>query len=289
MSDISVLGLGLMGSALARSLIAAGHRVTVWNRSSEKSVPLVKSGAISAESVAAAVAASPVVLACVDNYDTTRAFLDAPEPKLRLPGRIFVQLSTGMPREARESETWFNSKGAGYLDGAILCGPVDIGTPGATILYSGQRGSFERCHDLLKALAGDTRFVGEKVGSAAAIDFAWLSELFGVFAGAAHGAILCESEGVDLDLYASVFAENDIAREMIGVIGKGAFANPGATLQVWNAALRRIRNQARDAGINSEVPDFIAGLLDRAEAAGLQNEHIAAMVKALRRVNIHAS
>jgi 3-hydroxyisobutyrate dehydrogenase-like beta-hydroxyacid dehydrogenase len=110
---------------------------------------------------------------------------------------------------------------------------------------------------------------------------AWLSKLYGAFAGVAHGAIICEAEGVDLGIYSTVFPENDGARWMIDVIKKGDFSNPSATLGVWNAALRRIRNQAHDAGINSEVPDFVAGILDRAEVNGHGEEHIAAMVKVL--------
>jgi hypothetical protein len=69
---------------------------------------------------------------------------------------------------------------------------------------------------------------------------------------------------------------------LIDVVKKNAFANPEATLIVWNAALRRIREHAQDAAINSEVPTFVASILDRAEAAGHGEEHIAAMVKVLR-------
>lgn len=52
MSDISVLGLGSMGAALARALQRAGHRITVWNRSPEKMQSFVANGAKGAPSVA---------------------------------------------------------------------------------------------------------------------------------------------------------------------------------------------------------------------------------------------
>ena len=45
MSDVSVVGLGAMGSALARALMRAGHRVTVWNRTASKAEALVREGA----------------------------------------------------------------------------------------------------------------------------------------------------------------------------------------------------------------------------------------------------
>ena len=281
MSDISTLGLGLMGSALARSFVHGRHDVTVWNRSPAKMQPLVDMGAVPAASVAAAVEASPVVLVNIDDYPATRALLEAADVVEKLSGRVVVQLSTGTPQEAREFEAWFTSLGADYLDGALLCYPEDIGTPSATIVYSGPRPVFDRCEALLASLGEDIRFVGEKVGSAAALDLAWLSSLYGAYAGAAHGVVLCESEGVDLGLYANV-GVNDEARWIIETVKQDDFGDPTATLSVWNAALQRVRDHAHGAGINSEVPDFVAGILDRAEADGHGAEHIAAMVKALR-------
>jgi 3-hydroxyisobutyrate dehydrogenase-like beta-hydroxyacid dehydrogenase len=283
MSDISSLGLGLMGSAVARAFVNAGHRLTIWNRSEAKTQPLVLLGATAAASVPAAVAASPVVLICIDEYRTTQALFDKPEVVSLLPGRIIVQLTTGSPSEARQADAWFSARGAQYLDGAILGGPATMGTPRSTVLYSGRREIFDRCAALLGALGGGMRFIGEKIGAAAAIDMGYLARQCGMYAGIAHGVLICESEGADLEVYASVFAENDTGRWMIDVIRKHAFSNPPATLSVWNAALRRLQDQARDAGINSEVPDMVSGMLNRAEAAGFGAEHIGSMVKVLRK------
>jgi 3-hydroxyisobutyrate dehydrogenase-like beta-hydroxyacid dehydrogenase len=232
--------------------------------------------------VSAAVSASPVALICVDGYRTTQALFDEPEVISALPGRVIVQLSTGSPSEARQAEAWFTARGALYLDGAILGSPATMGTPKGRVLYSGRREIFDRCSALLRALGGGTRYIGEKIGAAAAIDMAYLARQYGMYAGVAHGVLICESEGADLEVFASVFAEEDTGRWMIDVARQGAFSNPPATLSVWNTALRRLQEQARDAGINCEVPDLVAGILDRAEAAGFGAEHIAAMVKVLR-------
>lgn len=283
MSDVTSLGLGLMGSAVACSLINAGHRVTVWNRSGTRAQPLVQLGARAAASLPAAVAASPVVLICIDGYGTTQTLFDEPEVIGLLPGRLIVQLSTGSPSEARQADDWFTARGALYLDGAILGGPALMGTPKSTVLYSGRREVFDRCAPLLGALGGGTRFIGEKIGAAAAIDMAYLARQYGMYAGVAHGVLICDSEGADLEVYASVFPEGDTGRWMIDVVRTNGFSNPPATLSVWNAALRRLQEQARDVGINSEVPDLVSDILDRAEAAGFGAEHIAAMVKVLRR------
>ena len=72
MSDITVIGLGLMGAALARAIQRAGHDLTVWNRSPAKMQPFIDDAVAAAPDVVSAVTASPVILICIDNYAVTR-------------------------------------------------------------------------------------------------------------------------------------------------------------------------------------------------------------------------
>ena len=119
MSEISMIGLGAMGSALARAFLEAGHGLTVWNRTAQKMVPLVELGAEGAESVPEAVQASPLIMVCIDNYAATNQLLRNDDVVPNLTGRTVIQLSTGTPKEARDSESWLKNCGADYLDGAI--------------------------------------------------------------------------------------------------------------------------------------------------------------------------
>ena len=59
MSAITVIGLGLMGAALAQAIQRAGHDLTVWNRSPAKMQPFIDDGVAAAPDPAAAIAASP--------------------------------------------------------------------------------------------------------------------------------------------------------------------------------------------------------------------------------------
>ncbi|MCC5812679.1 MAG: NAD(P)-binding domain-containing protein [Ectothiorhodospiraceae bacterium] len=65
MSDITIIGLGAMGSALASAYLAKGMEVTVWNRSAERAAPLVAKGARLAENAAGAIDASTLILVSV--------------------------------------------------------------------------------------------------------------------------------------------------------------------------------------------------------------------------------
>lgn len=281
MSDISILGLGLMGGELARALQQAGHKITVWNRSPIKMEPFIDEGAAGAPSVAAAVSASPVILVCVDNYTVTQSFLYTDDVAPHLSGRTLIQLSTGTPREAREAESWFNERDVAYIDGAILASPTNIGED-AQILFAGPEVAFRSAERLLKCLGGNLRYLGENISAPAALDLAWLCVRFGIILGAIHGAILCESEEVGVDVYATLFPDGDRARMVSEVIDAATYNNPSATVRVWQAVLQRLHEQAQLAGINKEFPEFGAGIVERAMTTGYGDEDVAALIKVLR-------
>ena len=118
MSDITVIGLGLMGSALARAIQRAGHGLTVWNRTTAKMQPFVDDGVAAAPDVDSAITASPVILICIDNYAVTNTILKSNDIEPLLTDRAVVQLSTGTPKEAREASDWMAARDVAYLDGA---------------------------------------------------------------------------------------------------------------------------------------------------------------------------
>jgi 3-hydroxyisobutyrate dehydrogenase-like beta-hydroxyacid dehydrogenase len=278
-----------MGSALARALLAAGHPITVWNRSPGRAEALVSLGAQEARTFAEALAASPLLLICIDNYASTRALLE-PEGKAgHLAGRTVVSLTTGTPREAEELSAWVEAQGAQYLDGAILPGPDDIGTPRGEILLSGDARAWQVAGPLLSCLAGKVRNVGQRVGASAGLDFAWLTMSYVQFIGVAHAANICRAQGIDLQDFIDLFptgptpADADAnTRELVRVIKSADYDHPTATLQVWGEALGRIQMQARDAGIASDIPDFIAGYFQRAVAMGLGQQEAIAIYKTLQ-------
>jgi 3-hydroxyisobutyrate dehydrogenase-like beta-hydroxyacid dehydrogenase len=282
MSDISVFGLGLMGSALARVLQQAGHKITVWNRSSEKMVPFVAEGATGAPSVVSAAIASPVLLVCVDSYDVTMDFLGSDEVAPHLAGRTLIQLSTGTPREALDAAAWFNNCGVAYIDGAILVLPSGIGTEDAQILFAGPKREFRQVEPILQCLGGNLRYLGENVRAAATLNLAWLCQRLGLILGAVHGALLCKSEDVGTDIYATIFPEGDRVQMLAQVIHLGEFGKPDVTVRAWHAVLQRLQRQARESEISSEFPGFAAGILERAIAAGYGEEDVAALIKVMR-------
>lgn len=190
---LTLLGLGDMGTALARTWLAAGHHLTVWNRTPAKAGPLAALGAVVATTPAEAVAASRLVVVCLLDDSSVGSALDG----IDLTGKDLVNLTTSTPAEGRARAAWAEEHGARYVDGGIMATPAMIGVPeaGGYVFYSGSRGLFDSHRAVLEVPAG-ARFVGEDPGHAALHDVALLSAMYGMFAGISHAYALIEGEDV---------------------------------------------------------------------------------------------
>ncbi|CAL9519618.1 NAD(P)-dependent oxidoreductase [Streptomyces sp. enrichment culture] len=203
-TSVTLLGLGAMGTALARTWLAAGHPLTVWNRTPARSAPLAAEGAVVAGSAAAAVAANTLVVVCLMDDASVEETLSGAD----LTGKDVVNLTTSTPGEARARAAWAGGRGARYLDGGIMAVPPMIGTPGSGgyVFYSGSRELFERHRETLAVPAGTT-WAGEDAGGAALHDVALLSAMYGMFAGAAHAFALIRKSDVDPAAFAPHLAD----------------------------------------------------------------------------------
>lgn len=286
MTDVTMIGLGAMGGALARAFLGAGHGVTVWNRTSSKTDSFLALGANAAPSVSEAVKASPIIVFCIDNYEISRNLISETDLGQYLAGRTLIQLSTGSPREAAEFEELIRGFGCEYIDGAIMPYPEGIGDVDAKLLFAGPEETYNHCLPILKCLGGDLRYLGSNIKGAAALDMALLTHDLCCYLGVLHGSHICESEKISVGEFVAMFPEGSIAREPAEVVHSGKYDAPGATLTVWDSALQRIQNQAKDAKINSEVPDFISSFFKRAIAAGYGEEDVASIIKVMRANNV---
>nr|BFE85263.1 hypothetical protein GCM10020093_078640 [Planobispora longispora] len=99
----------------------------MWNRTASKADALVAQGAARALTAADAIAASPLVIACVIDYDAVHTIVEPAADALK--GRTLVNLTADSPERARRTAAWADDHGIGYLDGAIMSPTETIGVP----------------------------------------------------------------------------------------------------------------------------------------------------------------
>ncbi|AWS46984.1 NAD(P)-dependent oxidoreductase [Streptosporangium sp. 'caverna'] len=285
-SRLTLLGLGAMGTALAHAWLAAGHPLTVWNRTAGRAEPLAAEGATVAGTTAEAVAASDLVVICLlDDASVGEALADAD-----LTGKDLVNLTTGTPAQARARAEWAEERGARFLDGGIMAVPPMIGAPGSGgyVFYSGSRALFDAHHGTLSIPAG-TRYVGEDPGFAALHDVALLSAMTGMFAGVSHAFALVRKEDLALKDFAPLLVDwlTAMAPYAYGITGHlesgdytGGVVSNLAMMVEGNATLLRT---AEEQGVSAELLTPFMALMERRLADGHSDEGTTGVIDLLAR------
>ncbi|WP_432113446.1 NAD(P)-dependent oxidoreductase [Streptomyces sp. S1] len=282
---VSVVGLGLMGQALAGAFLGSEVPTTVWNRSPEKAEGLVAKGAVAAASAADAVAASPLVVVCLTDYDVFRTVLEPLADALR--GKTVVNLTSGHSDGAREIARWAAEHDIAYLDGAIMAIPPVIGTEHATLLYAGARDVFDAYETTLAALGAATH-LGEDHGLASLYDVALLGIMWGVLNSFLHGAALLETAGVKASAFAPlandwIAAVTNFVSAYAGQIDEGSYPAHDATVDTHRATMAHLLHESGATGVGTELPAFVKELADRAIAAGRGGDSYAAVIEQFRK------
>ncbi|MBA3595376.1 MAG: NAD(P)-dependent oxidoreductase [Polaromonas sp.] len=288
MKKVTVLGLGSMGVTLAQLFIKKARKVTVWNRTRQKTLPLVDQGAAAAATAAEAVGDSPLVVMCVYDYAAVNDILAMPGFAQAMAGKTLVQLTTGSPADATESAQWAARHGVAYLEGAIQAAPSQMGEDNTPVLISGSEAAFKLHKQVLSDLAGNFVFLGSKMEAASTMDLATLSYVYGGFVGFMQGALIAEAEGLDISQFGKIVADispsfgSFFAHEG-KVIQSKDFTITESPLRISVEATQRIHAFAQARGLNTEFSALAAGLLKRAQQAGLENKELAALIQVLRK------
>jgi 3-hydroxyisobutyrate dehydrogenase-like beta-hydroxyacid dehydrogenase len=161
--EVGVLGLGGMGTGMAKALLRAGHRVTVWNRSPEKAEPLVALGATRAQTPADAFRGDAAVSILADDRAVRETLLDQGVLE-RAPRAGFVHLSasTISVELAQELEAAHERSGIAFLSTPVLGRPDMAEAAGLAILAAGDPALIEQARPVLDALGQAVLTVGDR-------------------------------------------------------------------------------------------------------------------------------
>jgi 3-hydroxyisobutyrate dehydrogenase-like beta-hydroxyacid dehydrogenase len=181
MANISILGLGAMGSRMAANLMNAGHAVTVWNRNPARAAQLVASGAKLASTPRTAAMGANIVIAMVRDDAASRAvWLDPSTGALAGMSRdaIAIESSTLTVNWVRELSAAAAKLGVAFLD-APVAGSRPQAEAGQLIYFVGGEASvFARVEPVLKVMGGAVHHAGA-TGSGAGVKL-MVNALFGI-------------------------------------------------------------------------------------------------------------
>jgi 3-hydroxyisobutyrate dehydrogenase-like beta-hydroxyacid dehydrogenase len=266
---VSVLGLGRMGSALAKALVDQGYEVTVWNRTA-KTLPNTRSVATPEEAFK-----SDVVVTCLSTYDVQ-------QPLLTNEIKTLVNLTSGTPEQARATAQWAKTNGVEYVDGVIMAVPQQIGTPQAKIFFSGAEN-----HHVLHAF-GEPVYVGEDAGLAAIYDLALLGIMWATFGGYLQAIALLGTEGIKPAQFTPMVADwlNELG-VMLPEMGEETqtrqYETDVSALDINVSGLRMLTEANREQGLDTTIPQALHDLFERAQSNGHGAHSIASVIEEIRK------
>ncbi|WP_307788771.1 NAD(P)-dependent oxidoreductase [Micromonospora vinacea] len=192
-SAVTVIGLGPMGQAITRTILAAGHPVTVWNRTTGRAEGVVADGATLAATPAEAVEASSLVILSLTDY---QAMYDILGPATAsLAGRTLVNLSSDTPDRSREAASWAAAHDAAFLTGGVMVPAPMVGTDAAYVYYSGPSEVLDSSREAL-AQIGEPKHLGEDPGLAQLMYQAQLAVFLGTLSALMHATAMLGATGM---------------------------------------------------------------------------------------------
>lgn len=197
---VAVIGTGTMGAGMAASILRAGHDLSVWNRTADRTAALVESGARAATDPADCVRDADVVVTMLyDEAATTEAattFL----PAVR-DGAVWMQSATVGPAGAGRLAQLAAQHDVATLDAPVLGtkAPAEQGT--LTALISGPDSLHETVRPVLEAIAVKTVVAGTEPGAASALKLACNAMVATLTAATAQSVAIARHLGVDPSLF----------------------------------------------------------------------------------------
>lgn len=281
---VTVIGLGHMGSVLAKTFAEHGLKVTVWNRTASKAEPLVAVGAVLARTPGEAIAASPLTVVSLINKAVAKSVLDGPGVSDALRGRTLVDLSSGSAAEARRNAALITAAGGSYLDGGIMEYPRSIGRKDAVIVYSGSAATFRAHESTLAVLAGDQRYLGDDTGAAATTYLALWNYYFVALAGYFEGAALDQTAGVRVDQFRSLTGTmaqkfSDALADADRRIDTRDYSGDQAPVDEYLDFFKQIRQAEAERDVGHRGAEALIDYVERTQKAGNGDKDIAVLFK----------
>lgn len=283
--QVSIIGLGAMGFALADTFLKEGCTTTVWNRTLAKAEPLRSLGARLAKSVNEAVETSDLIIACVLNYEVLFGLLE--QFKAVAPGKTLVNLTNGTPEEAQQVANWAKENNIDYLDGGIMAVPAMIGLADSLILYSGCQRAFEKYKAVLEKL-GRAQFLGTDPALAPLYDLSLLSGMYGVFSGFLHATAMVQTMSVNVAEFTTDYlipwlkAMTNLLEELSVQIETKNYETKGSNLSMQIIGVENIMKAGKSRGIPSDFIEPFYHFAKKREAVGDKNDDISSMIEVIK-------
>jgi len=286
MRRVAVLGTGIMGAGMARSLLRSGLDVTVWNRSSGRAGPLAADGAHVAGTAAEAVAGVDAVVTMLWDGDSVAEVMTAALPSAPT-GVLWVQTSTVSLRDAGDRLPALAARhGARYVDAPVLGTRQPAEEGKLTVLAAAPEPLRDPVTPVFGAIAARVVWVSERPGDGTRLKLVANSWVATIVAATAQAIALAQDLGLDPQVFLDMIKGGGVDTPYLHVKGGAMIAGQFPTSFAVDGAVKDtalIAAAMREAGTDATLMDAVNQQYRKAADSGHGQEDMAAVHVAFRR------
>ena len=280
--NISIIGLGSMGFALAETLIKADFNISVWNRTSSKAQKLENKGVNICSTPNEAFKNSQYIVASLSNYEAWNNIIDSNQIDMDLSGKTIIQLTTGSIEEVTALNDWVKKYNGDLLEGIISCFPSQIGTQESLILLAGSDNSINNCKDIISILSPEYKNLGSNLIAPTVLSRAFLSGALGGLIGMMNGAVLCQKADISLDDFKEIYMDRSSiieqeSKRIIDAIATEDTENTEASVSAWGHGQEALLAISKTLDSNIDFQLALNKLFKKTIEAGLKDHDLSAM------------
>jgi 3-hydroxyisobutyrate dehydrogenase len=281
---VAFIGTGLMGYPMAERVLAAGHELTVYNRTQEKAEPLARKGARLAHSAHEALAAGECTVFMVRDGSVVRELLCEDGNIPSLGGRTIVQMSTIAPVESIKLMQEVQGAAGDYLEAPVL-GSVPQAEQGSLmVMMGGTAGQLDHWGDLLRCFGPEPRLVGP-VGHAAALKLA-MNQLIGSLSAAFSLSLgMVRRKGIEVELFMDILRQSafyapTFERKLPQMLARD-FSSPNFPAALLLKDLNLARAEAGGLGLDTAALDGVREIVKKTVEAERGRDDYAALYETI--------
>ncbi|AFZ43304.1 6-phosphogluconate dehydrogenase NAD-binding protein [Halothece sp. PCC 7418] len=281
---IGLLGTGLMGQAMAQTLLAADYSVMAYNRTAEKLDPLKEKGCAIARSAAHLISNCDCIILMLSDAPAIREVVLATESAQELSGHTIIQMGTIAPKESRELQSEIVSSGGDYLEAPVLGSVPQAQSGTLQVMVGGTQEQFDQWNAVLSAF-GKPFLVGE-VGKAATLKLA-LNQLIVSLTGAFSMSLaFAQQEGLDVEMLMSVLRESALYAptfdKKLKRMVSHDYSNPNFPTKHLLKDTRLFLDAAKTEGLTVSALQGMETILEAALDLGLGDEDYSALFEVIQ-------
>ncbi|MDZ4656103.1 MAG: NAD(P)-dependent oxidoreductase [Bythopirellula sp.] len=278
-APVGVIGLGLLGTALAERLITGGYHTFVWNRSREKADALIAAGAHWSDNP---LVESERTVICLYTTEVVEEVLVQMDAGLR-KGQTLIDTTTGDPSQTSALGGKLAARGVQYLEAPIAASSEQTRRGEALAMIAGDEQVFEACREVIECLAPKNFYLGPW-GTATKMKLVNNLVLGLNRVALAEGLVFATALGMDPAKSLAVLKEGNAYSVVMDVKGQkmlsGDFTPQGKLTQHLKD-VRLILEEAKRAGIELPLSQVHRRLLIAAEEAGFGEQDNSAIIRAI--------